>query len=271
MENYNEGLDSQITDDTNSLNQIVEQSDFAVSDTVASPVQEDPKPKKKQASTNNAPLPETSSFLSGLGRTSKKIKGNTISDTGTISDGRDIDKYKKYLPGEGSLIYTPLDLWDKERAIRQSNWDQAGNATLRVLGNIVPEILQQGSRMLDFSGDYSSDNFLGTAMQKWKDAVNEGAPIYRENPDTPMDFGDFAYWMEQGSNLVTSAAAFAAIGYATAGVGGVAMRTLGTGAKALSAGRTGAGIAQFLETTGNGLLNTYLMNRAEGVGVAIDT
>lgn len=273
MEGYeNEAFEnaSSITDNNDILNQVVNQSDLSVSDIIGNGVtQEDP---KKPITSSKKEKPKRNPILEAA-----KVGGTMTGDAGLIAPGMNVDKYKKYLPASGDIIATPLDIWDKERAIRQSNADQAGNAGLRILGNIIPEILQQGSRMLDFSGDYSTDNAIGEAMQQWKDAVNEGAPIYRENPDTPLDFGDFAYWMEQGSNLVTSAAAFAAIGYATAGVGDALLAgRLAQGARLLAAegvigSRTGAGIAQFMKTTGNGLLNTYMLNRAEGVGVAIDT
>ena len=82
--------------------------------------------------------------------------------------------------------------------------------------------------MLDFSGDYSSDNAIGAAMQRWKDTVNEATPIFRENPTTSFDFGDFAYWAEQGSGLVTTAFAFAALGYATGGIAGAAFKGIGS-------------------------------------------
>lgn len=264
--------------DNSILDQVVSQPDLTVSD----PLGEEPNPISRMISgvtpTNklspvkgSGDIPPTNPKKKSILRVSQEM-GIDNSNTGNIEAGsNDYDSYSKYLPGGEAGIATPTDLWNKERALRQSNWDQAGNAGLRILGNIVPEILQQGSRMLDFSGDYSSDNAVGEAMQKWKDSVNEGTPIYRENPTEAMNFGDFAYWMEQGSNLVTSAGAFAALGYATAGVGGIAMRGAGTAVKAVSGTRTGAGIAQFLETGGNTLLNAYALNKAEGVGVAIDT
>ena len=264
--------------DNSILDQVVEQPDLTVSD----PLGEDPKPTAKRISgvtpteqlspvRRNGDVPPTNPKRASILRVAQEM-GADNSNTGTVERGSgDYDSYAKYLPGGEAGIATPTDLWDKERALRQSNWDQAGNAGLRILGNVIPEILQQGSRMLDFSGDYSSDNAVGEAMQKWKDAVNEGTPIYRENPTEAMNFGDFAYWMEQGSNLVTSAAAFAALGFATGGVGSVAMRGAGMAAKAVTGARTGAAIAQFLETGGNTILNAYALNKAEGVGVAIDT
>ena len=165
------------------------------------------------------------------------------------------------------------------RSVSQSRY-KADNATLRVLGNIVPEVVQQASRMLDFSGDYSSDNAIGAAMQKWKDTVNEATPIFRENPTTSFDFGDFAYWAEQGSGLVTSAAAFAALGYVTGGVAGIVSKGIGTGARlglgatdsgaSLSIGaRVARGIASNIEPVSAGLANTILLTKAEGVGVGI--
>ena len=99
--------------------------------------------------------------------------------------------FKKYLPGtEG--IYAPEETWQTERALRQGNLAQAGNALGRTLVNVIPETIKQASRMLDFSGDYESDNFLGKAMTDFQTKVNEVMPIFRENPNQAMDFGDFA-------------------------------------------------------------------------------
>ena len=199
-----------------------------------------------------------------------------------MTQGRsDFNRLKKHLPGSMGIV-TPENLWESEAAIRQSNWSQAGNATLRVLGNIVPETIQQASRMLDFSGDYSSDNAIGAAMQRWKDTVNEATPIFRENPTTSFDFGDFAYWADQGSGLVTIATAFVALGYATGGIAGAAFKGIGTGARlglgAVDAeaslsivARVARGIVSNIEPVGAGLSNTVLLTKAEGVGVGIDT
>lgn len=272
-------LDNQELNITNeeTLNQVVEQPDLSVSNTEANQILEgeDPTPRRKLVSGINA----TAKLLTPKTKTKRNplleaasIGGVSSSDAGIQLPGTgNYDAYAKYLPSSEAGIATPVDLWDKERALRQTNWDQASNAGLRILGNIIPEILQQGSRMLDFSGDYSSDNAVGQAMQKWKDSVNEATPIYRENPTQSFDVGDFAYWMENGSNLVTSAAAFAVLGYATGGVGGAALRGLGMGARTLAGARTGAAIGQYLETGGNALVNAYMLNKAESVGVAIDT
>ena len=264
-------------------NQIEKLSDFsalkidnAVSNT---PIKNEPvKPVKP---TNKKETPEVQE---GFGTTLGGVIGTTgsVANTGSMSQGRnDFNKLKKHLPGSMGIV-TPEGLWESEAAIRQSNWSQAGNATLRVLGNIVPETIQQASRMLDFSGDYSSDNAVGAAMQKLKDTVNEATPIFRENPGTSFDFGDFAYWAEQGSGLVTSAAAFAALGYATGGLAGTVFKGVGTGARlglgavdsgaSLSIGaRVARGIASNIEPVGAGLSTTILLTKAEGVGVGIDT
>lgn len=261
-------LNNTATDNLNQLNQVADAPDLTVSNDIIKAqdlgkVGPGDPPTKEELEANRK-----KSLLLGAA----SIGGAKQTGAGFIQPRKDVDRYKKYLPNTGGIYSTPQDMWDKERALNQSNWEQSANSLIRVGANIIPEILQQGSRMLDFTGDYSKDNAIGEAMQKWKDSVNEDvAPIYRENPNESMDFGDFAYWMDQGSNLVTSAAAFAAIGYATAGVGGLAAKGLGGLAKATTGARTGAGIANFLETTGNGLANAYLLNRAEGVGVAIDT
>ena len=250
--------------------------DNAVSNT---PIKNEPVKPVKPTNKKEEPKPQQ-----GFGTTLGGVIGTSgnVSNTGSVSQGRnDFNKLKKHLPGSMGIV-TPEGLWESEAAIRQSNWAQAGNATLRVLGNIVPETIQQASRMLDFSGDYSSDNAIGAAMQRWKDTVNEATPIFRENPTTSFDFGDFAYWAEQGSGLVTTAFAFAALGYATGGIAGAAFKGIGTGARlalgavdteaSLSIGaRVARGIASNIEPVGAGLTNTVLLTKAEGVGVGIDT
>ena len=84
--------------------------------------------------------------------------------------------------------------------------------------------------------DFESENALAAKMSKLQQEVNSHTPIFRENPTTPFDVGDPAYWMEQGSSLIQSAAAFAILGYATGGVAGL----LGRGAIALG-GAAGKG------------------------------
>ena len=214
----------------------------------------------------------------------------------------------KYLGNGAGGIDAPIETWKDTIPLRQTNREQVGNATARILLNILPETIKQGSRMFDFTGEldgngFENDNAIAEAMTSLQDSVNDNFKIYRENSDTPMDFGDFAYWAEQGSNLIQSAGAFALLGMATGGAGGAILEGL-TGARragqaalatkrgidaeklavagveAVQAGKTGESVGQLI-TAGlkktltnnniNGVTNAFLMNRAEGVGVAADT
>ena len=204
-----------------------------------------------------------------------KGAGFNASVGNTYQQGPDLSKYKDYVNNTGFAISTPLDMIDKERAINQSNWEQAGNALGRVAGNILPEIGQQVSRMFDWSGDMSKDNAAAQAFQEWKDIVNEATPIYRENPEESFNFGDFAYWMEQGSGIATSALAFAAIGYATGGLAAGALGATGRAANLLvpisMRTATGTRIAGYLKNAGSAVATSKALTHAESVGVSIDT
>ena len=257
------------------------------------------------ASAGATPTDELSKRKPLFGESAFKSSPLLIS-SGTESDVQ-VDNFKesyKYLGNGAGGIDAPIETWKDTIPLRQSNWAQFGNATARTLLNILPETIKQGSRMLDFTGElddngFANDNAIAEAMTSIQNSVNDEFKIYRENSETPMDFGDFAYWMEQGSNLVQSAGAFALLGMATGGVGGAALKA-GTaarrglmlkrgidaerlavaGAEAVGAGTTGETIGQAVTSALrktlsnnniNGVGNAFLMNRAEGVGVATDT
>lgn len=265
-----------------------------------------PTDAKKVDSTINDPFdpPKKGGFRFGEKalKTSSGLMGSGIDDETRV---KDFGKYEKYL-GHSGTISAPVETWETARALKQSNWEQVANAGARVLFNVLPEIVKQGSNMLDFDDDFSSDNKLGGIMQELQDANNERFQIFRENPTEALNFGDFAYWAEQGSSLVTSALAFAALGYATGGVAGAGFGAVAKGAQlargavagsragqaieagvaaanvgtrgalaesTISAGKTVADAMKKVITTRNaaGLTNAYLLNKAEGVGLAIDT
>lgn len=261
-----------ITGDINKLNQVVEQPDFAVSKTVEKqwgiPSTEDMLGSIR--ANTEKPKPKSDPFLDTI-----KAAGFDASTNAIYRKGRDLSKFKDYVANTGFTVNVPEDLLESERALNQSNWEQAGYAVGRVLGNIIPEIGQQVSRMFDWSNDYSKDSPAAQAFQDWKNAVNEVTPIYRERPDETFDFGDFAYWMDQGSNIATSAAAFAAIGYATGGIASGVLGEVGAmGARVLpNAMRTatGAKIANYVKNAGTTIATSQALTHAESVGVSIDT
>lgn len=232
-----------------------------------------------------------------------KRTGGVMSGTGTVKQlNPEYESFKKRLPGTDG-IYAPEEIWQSERAGRQSKWEQTGSAVGSAIANIIPEAIKQASHMFDFSGEFESDNVIAEAMTSIQESVKDSMPIYRTDPGAAMDFGDYAYWMEQGSNLVTSAAAFALVGYATGGLGGALLKGVNAAGTAARAGSVAKGAQKAInmgikaagaETkvqqavsavkpltdlvskigTGrnlNGVGNAILMNKAEGVGVAIDT
>lgn len=273
-----------ITGDLNKLNQVASQPDFT-----ASKSQElnwgipstDELISSVQANTISNKPKETNPFL-------RAANASGIDSTVglDIKEGKDLSKYKDYVANTGYGITTPDDLLDATRAANQSNWEQTGHALARVATNILPEIAQQVTRMVDFSNNYESDYAIAQYMQEIKDANNEKFNIYRDNPGQAFDFGDYAYWMDQGSNIATSALAFAAIGYATGGISGLGIAKLGRIGTAAVEGAgslglkflpnaiqssTGARIAKYITQAGNAALTSYALTRAESVGVGIDT
>jgi len=121
----------------------------------------------------------------------------------------------------GVQSYNPLsNNTQLQLAEHQTRLEQTGYGLAR-LTNIVPEIIGNFGAIADIEDYYNQDaevgNWLSNAMQEWKDATKESLPIYRENPSKPLDLGDFAYWAENGSDLVTSIGGFAATGALTGG------------------------------------------------------
>lgn len=242
-------------------------------------------------------VPKSNPFTFGLKSANKT--GRVVSGTGVVKEvNPEFDSFADRLTGvEG--VYAPEENWQIERALGQSKVAQTANALGSSVINIIPEVIKQASHMLDFSGDYETDNAIATAMTEMQNSVKDTMPVYREDPGASMDFGDYAYWMEQGGNLVTSAAAFAALGYITGGVGGLALKSAGVAGEAIAATRAAKGAIKAIDMgiaatkaekaismvepiknlvtktlTGrniNGVSNAVLMNKAEGVGVAIDT
>ena len=123
----------------------------------------------------------------------------------------DLNEYAPYFGNNVSWVTDQQSL-DKQRAKEQSAVEQFTYASGRVALNVVPEIISQLANMADLEDYANSDqevgNWLSNLMKQSQDAVNEELPIYRVNPDTPLDYGDSAWWFENGANLITSAAGF---------------------------------------------------------------
>jgi len=186
------------------------------------------------------------------------------------------EAYKPYLgaPKGASAFNFDMD-YERARALGQSNWEQAGNAVARLLPNTILEIANQVGATLDLEDYANADGEIGNWLSKWalerQQDINEALPIYREQPDRALDVGDFAWWMENGSELVKSATAFVALGYGV-GVGLGSLGTLSKGTRAVKWLESIAGVdnvAKGAQAAG-ALTNAYILNHAEGYGIAVN-
>lgn len=225
---------------------------------------------EKQSTTDAKNITD---LLGGEGSTVKTpiLKRGTFSDREDTNKGVNLEDYKEYL-GVNTIIN---DSADKTRALNQSNWEQTLNGVKKFLPNVALEILNQTGALLDIEDYANSDKEVGNWLSTWaleqKEKVNAANPIYRENPGEALDVSDYAWWVENGSSLVESVTAFAAVGAVS---GGASMVGLTRGAKALewltvigkgaSATNKGKKLIQGAST-----LNTaFLLNHAEGMGIA---
>lgn len=217
---------------------------------------------KDNPSTN-----KTTDFFKGI----DTFKEDSFDTSAKEVEGISLDEYDGYInKGEnGNINITSTS--DNERAVNQSNWEQTGRAIQKFLPNVGLEILSQVGNLLDIEDYANSDNEVGNWLSNWaqdrKKDVNDHFAIYRENPGEALDVGDFAWWVENGSALVESVTAFAAVGYAT---GGFSLGALNNGKRALEVlkmigqGNNAKRGTQLLAT----LSNAMLLNHAEGMGIA---
>ena len=144
------------------------------------------------------------------------VKPHPLSNLGQLVDGQvqsgannmtniNLDDYSDYFGGNVGYFSSKAAL-DKNRAQKQGSVEQFRNAAGRVALNVVPELVGQIGNALDFEDYFNSDNevgnWLNTAMQNIQGKVDKALPIYRENPDKPLDYSDNAWWFENGSSLV---------------------------------------------------------------------
>lgn len=222
------------------------------------------KPKSKKEEDNSSAKGTSNSPLSVF-----SAMAEISPDTNTIqtAQSRPFD-FTKYGDGSGEnlgVVHTDAQM-NRGRAEDQSGWEQARNAIGRVGLNVLPEIVSQVANILDVEDYVNTDaevgNWLNTAMQNVEKDVDEALPIYRENPDKPLDYKDSAWWFENGSSLVKSAAAFAAVGFATGGAVSPLFAEAGFMSKFLNPNALKLGSA---------LTTATALNQAEGIGIATDT
>jgi predicted kinase len=216
-------------------------------------------------SSTSHPLEDLGSLVQGYVETGKEKLLNL-----------NLDEYAPYFGNNIGAFGSKEDL-DKSRAFRQGSGEQFLNAAGRVAINVVPEMVSQLANAADFEDYFNSDqevgNWVSNAINKFEVGVDKALPIYRENPDKPLDIGDNAWWFENGSSLVKSAAAFVGAGYLTGAAagslftkGGEALKWLSTMGKESQLADTGKQIAN----AGATLANAMMLNQAEGVGIATD-
>lgn len=164
-------------------------------------------PKTKQGATQPPVLvdynPGTSVSDLGRGRLFSRISGQSYN-----LNQYDIDKYAPY-----DVYVNPVDdpeKLDKERAVNQSNWEQG----LRMIGQIGNEITVGTAigfadladafyNMVSNSpNDYQSE--ISSELESLKESINERLAIYRENPNTAFDIGDFAWWASNAPSIASS-------------------------------------------------------------------
>lgn len=235
------------------------------------------------------PIPEKpNSFLEATKEEKRGIGDMLMSPSprlkGFLQSGEtkyiDTSEFRKYIypDKKDSYMFPYQSDYHKSRAINQSNWEQFGHAAAKIIPNTILEFAGMVGNTLDFEDYVNSDaevgNWLNTWAQEQKAKVNEALPIYRENPDKALDVGDFAWWMENGSALVESAAAFVGVGYLT---GGASLSLLSNTGKALeflnliSKGARAADATKKATRIGAGLMNTLMLNQAEGISIATQT
>ena len=164
-------------------------------------------PKTKKGATQPPVLvdynPGTSVSDLGRSRLFSRISGQSYN-----LNQYDIDKYAPY-----DVYVNPVDdpeKLDKERAVNQSNWEQG----LRMIGQIGNEITVGTAigfadladafyNMVSNSpNDYQSE--ISSELESLKESINERLAIYRENPNTAFDIGDFAWWASNAPSIASS-------------------------------------------------------------------
>jgi hypothetical protein len=157
------------------------------------------------------------------------------------------------------------------RATEQSSLDEIGNGLIQ-LSNIIPEAIGGLASALDFEDYFNSNdevgNWLSTMMNDWKDSTREEFPIYRENPGKALDFGDSAWWFDNGSSLAQSIGGFAISG-------GVISKSLQGLSKLTKINKlaniiAGKNNAQKIGNVTNTVTNAAMLNQAESIMEATD-
>lgn len=271
-----------ITQETN--NDILDNNSLSLfSDGVSGLEQIDPVPKPK-ASTPTT-VPTTAKVEPKSKPTPQESTDDMFSKRGDLLQSRyqntrpgvvDInpDDYVNYF-GTPNQVGSTTDksVLDPSRARLQTTSEQFKNAATRVGKNVGMEMIAQLANIADVGDMWNADQEIGNAitrkMRELQGEVNEENPIYRENPDKALDWTDNGWLLDNAASLITSAGAFAGVGYLTGGLlGGL----VGGGAKVLkAAGAIEAGVdtANAVQKI-TSLANAVALNHAEGVDIGVD-
>ena len=195
-----------------------------------------------------------------------RFKDNRIPTTDDLNKGIDLTKYQKYL-GD-TFVYTGAS--NRERAVKQSGIEQAGNAVLRLLPNTALEFIRMAANTLDVEDYVNTDNEVGNWLNTWaqnqKNIVNQALPIYRQDPGKALDVSDPAWWFENGTNLVQSAAAFVGLGYLT---GAASVGAISRGTKTLEWLKSLNNTIPNFTRNMSAVTSSVLLNQAEGIDIAV--
>ncbi len=154
-----------------------------------------------------------------------------------------IDDAKKYT--DYDVTFSRFRDPNLDRAKNQSRTEQTINALGRiglegVIGESISGIGSLGELLLmpfeESETDFS--NAITRLGENIKESSREALPIYRENPDTTFDFGDFAWWADNSVSIGST------LGLLIPSTGAV------KGASALGKGLSTLGKANILTKTG---------------------
>lgn len=182
--------------------------------------------------------------------------------TGSSNEYLDYTK-SKYDPNITSK--EDISVLDQIRAENQGFIPTLGNAIGRAVVNVIPTVIGNTASILDFEDYVNQDKEVGNsitrAMEEFKASVNKDyLPIYRESNES-LDFGDSAWWLENGSSLAESIGAFAITGAGIGAAFGAVGRGLSTIKGLSQLGQAGKAAATILSSAG--------LNQAESITTAM--
>jgi len=175
--------------------------------------------------------------------------GGIASDYTTLGDDW-LNKYAKY-------NVNPIlgGNWDFQRALNQGGGEQTINAIGQMAGDIVGMTMQgigAIGEIPDFIADLSSGrpadmtNSLMEAGSQLQESNRLANPIYRENPNESLDFGDPGWWAQSSVSLAST------LGLLIPGMGAAKLvGKVGTFGKTLARANRAKNVANAIKVGGN--------------------